>query len=75
MPGSSAHLAVALAREGVTHAGCRASLVAVARAAAWVPVEARSTHITAAPGHIGSAPGGGVRSWLGLPSNWTPHVE
>lgn len=64
---SCPHLAVTLAREGVTHAWRRASLVAVTGAAAGVAVEARSTGVTAAPGHVGSAPARGVQKRTGPP--------
>lgn len=66
-PGTPApHLAVALARAGVAHAGRGAGLVAVAGAAAGVAVEAGGTGVAAAPGHVGSAPVG-VQDRLGLP--------
>jgi hypothetical protein len=56
-----AHLAVALACEGVTHTRRGACFVAVTGAAAGVTVEAWSTGVTAAPSHVGSAPASGQR--------------
>lgn len=53
------HLAVALACDGVAHAGHGARFMAVTGETAGVAVEARSTGITAAPGHVGSAPARG----------------
>jgi hypothetical protein len=50
-----AHLAMALACEGVTHASHGACLMAVTGATARIAIEARGTGITATSSYIGSA--------------------
>lgn len=64
------HLARALACEGVACSRCRACFVAVAGAAAGEAVEPGSTSVTAASGHVGSAPAVRVQQPLGLSSTW-----
>lgn len=51
-----AHLAMALACEGITYASRGARLMTVTGATAGITVEARGTGITATPSYVGSAP-------------------